>query len=84
MIACNRPGYGGPGIWRDVGFWMAVGTTGRPGHTEESDVREARPPTLQIDRDRDRSALSAISTRETTVPMVSRLFEKPRVHWVLS
>jgi hypothetical protein len=45
-------------------------------------VREARPLTLQIDRDRGSCALSAISTRETTVLMVSRLFEKPRAHSV--
>ena len=36
------------------------------GHTEESDVRNARPLTLQIDRDK-KQALSALFYRETTV-----------------
>ncbi len=54
MIARDGPGYGGMMERRG---WTDVGTTGRPGHAEGSDVREARPLSLQIDRDKEKTGL---------------------------
>ncbi len=55
------------------------------GHTEESDVREARPPTLELTETGNTGRRSQrFYTRETTVLHVSGGFEKLRAHWVLS